>query len=113
MMSIRVVIGAIALFGRAVAENPLGQVVNLLTDLSGKVKAEAEAEAKAFAEYSEWCDDTIKNKGFEIKTATATIEKLESTISKLSGDLEVAASKISDLGGAVSAASSQLADATG
>merc|ERR1719456_1463203 len=113
MMSIRVVIGAIALFRTAGAENPLGQVVNLLTDLSGKVKAEAEAEAKAFAEYSEWCDDTFKSKGFDIKTATTTIEKLEGTISKLSGDLEVAASKISDLAGAVSAGSSQLADATG
>merc|ERR1719437_172752 len=112
MMSIHVVIGAIAFLSIVGAENPLGQVVSLLTDLSAKVKAEGEAEAKAFAEYSEWCDDTFSSKGFEIKTATTTIEKLDSTIAKLSGDLEVAASKISDLAAAVSSSEAQLSNAT-
>merc|ERR1719343_1265606 len=111
-MAVRVLILALASFGNVVAENPLGQVVSLLTDLAGKVEAGAGAEAKAFAEYSEWCDDTFKSKGFEIKTATATIEKLDSTISKLSGDLEVAASKITDLAGAISSSEAQLANAT-
>merc|ERR1719230_945551 len=104
---------ALACSVSAVAENPLGQVVSLLTDLSSKVKAEGEAEAKSYAEYSEWCDDTFTSKGFAIKTATSSIEKLESTIAKLSGDLDVAASKISDLAAAISSGTAQLANATG
>merc|ERR1719413_124453 len=112
MMAIRVFVLALASFVTVLAENPLGEVVSLLTDLAGKVEAEATTEAKAFTEYSEWCDDTFKSKGFDIKSATATIEKLDSTISKLSGDLEVAASRISDLAAAVSSSEAQLANAT-
>merc|ERR1712113_1015060 len=33
---------------------------------------EGEAEEKAFQEYSDWCTETTRNKGFEIKTATLT-----------------------------------------
>jgi len=111
-MAIRVVIAALAYVATAHAENPLGQVVTLLKDLAGKVKAEAESEAKSFAEYSEWCDDTFTSKGFAIKTATAAIEKLEGTISKNSGDLEVGTSQISDLAASISAGTAQLANAT-
>ena len=44
--------------------NPLGEVVDLLTGLSAKVSAEGAAEAKAFKDYTEWCDDTTTEKGF-------------------------------------------------
>merc|ERR1719324_1935217 len=107
-MAFRTIFAVLAFIGNASAENPLGKVVSLLTELSGKVKAEGEAEAKAYAEYSEWCDDTFTSKGFDIKTATSSIEKLESTISKLSGDIEVATSKISDLAAAISSGTAQL-----
>jgi len=64
------------------ALNPLGEVITLLDSLSAKIIKEGEAEAKAYKEYFEWCDDASKNKGFEIKTATAAKETLEATIAK-------------------------------
>jgi len=93
--------------------NPLGEVVSLLTDLSAKVTSEGEAEAKSFAEYSEWCDDTIKEKGFAIKTATSQQEKLEATISELSANIDASTSKVGDLAGEVAASESELKSATG
>merc|ERR1719240_129626 len=97
----------------AMATNPLGKVVDLLTDLSAKVSAEGEAEAASFKEYSEWCDDTATDKKFEIKTATSQKEKLEAKISELSGSIEVADSKIADLAADISAATAELKNATG
>jgi peptidoglycan hydrolase CwlO-like protein len=96
----------------ASGENPLGQVVSLLTELSAKVTKEGDAEAKAFAEYSEWCDDTFTDKGFEIKTATSTKETLEAKISKLTGDIESMESKISELAADIATSSVDLKNAT-
>jgi len=53
-------------------ENPLGKVVELLDSLAAKIEKEGEAEAKAYKEFFEWCDDAAANKKFEIKTATAS-----------------------------------------
>ena len=92
--------------------NPLGEVVDLLTDLSAKVTKEGEAESQAFKEYTEWCDDTTTEKGFEIKTAKSDQEKLEAKISKLSGDLSAMETKISDLAADIATGSAELKDAT-
>merc|ERR1719450_1285387 len=77
--------------------NPLSEVVALLTELSAKVTKEGEAEAKAFKEYTEWCDDTVTNTGFEIKTAKAAQENREAQIDKLTGDISASDTKISGL----------------
>jgi peptidoglycan hydrolase CwlO-like protein len=96
----------------ATKENPLGQVVSLLTELSAKVTKEGEAEAKSFKEYAEWCDDTLTNKGFEIKTAKSTQATLEAKISKFTGDIQTMEAKITDLAADISASSAELKNAT-
>jgi hypothetical protein len=101
-----------AVLASATEEDPLGQVVSLLTELSAKVTKEGEAEAKAFAEYSEWCDDTFTDKGFEIKTATSTKDTLEAKISKLTGDISSMESKISELAADIATSSADLKNAT-
>jgi len=93
--------------------NPLGKVIQLMDDCAAKVTADGEAEAKAYKEYFEWCDDTAKNGGFEIKTATAKKEKLEASIAKATSDIEVGSAKIEDLAGAIAEAEAELASATG
>jgi len=57
--------------GGASAANPLGEVISLMNELAAKVTKDKEAEAKAYKEYFEWCDDVSKNKKNEITTATA------------------------------------------
>lgn len=92
--------------------NPLGKVIDLLSDLEAKVIQEGETEAKAYEEYVEWCDDTSKNGRFAIETATKQKAKLEASIQKLTSDIDVADSKVADLAAAISQADSQVKNAT-
>merc|ERR550532_2562441 len=93
---------AIALFAfcafpvLAEKNNPLSEVISLLDDLTAKITKEGEAEAKAYKEFFEWCDDFSRNKQFEIKTATAQKEKLEAEIAKQTGAAEASSGKIEE-----------------
>merc|ERR1719473_1503528 len=112
-MQASLVFTAIAALGvRGDESNPLGKVIELMDDCAAKIKADGEAEAKAFKEYFEWCDDVAKNTNFEIKTAKAKKEKLESSIEKGTSDIEVATSKIEDLAGAIAEDEEELKSAT-
>jgi hypothetical protein len=93
-------------------ENPLGEVIVLLDSLAAKVTADGEAEAKAYKEYFEWCDDASKTKGFEIKTASSTKESLEATISKEAAIVSGATLKIEELAAAIAADEAELKQAT-
>jgi len=101
-----------ALRAQAEETNPLGQVISLMNDLAAKVTKDKEAEAKAYKEYFEWCDDASSNKNNEIKTATALKEKLEATISELTANLEATDTKIKELVDAISTGETDLASAT-
>jgi len=92
--------------------NPLGKVLELLDSLATKITAEGEAEAKAYKEYFDWCEDVTRNKKNEIKTAKALIEKLEGTIQKAASDIEGSASKIDELAASIASGESDLKDAT-
>ena len=92
--------------------SPLSKVLDLMAELTAKIVKEGEAEAKAYKEYFDWCDDMAKNAGFEIKTAEAKKEKLEATIGELSSSITVSTSKIDELVAAIAADDSELKDAT-
>jgi molecular chaperone GrpE (heat shock protein) len=92
--------------------NPLGEVISLMNDLSAKVTMDKEAEAKAYKEYFEWCDDVSKNKQNEIKTATAQKEKLEATIAELTANIQSGDTKIGELAADISTSTADLASAT-
>mmetsp|Transcript_16107 Transcript_16107/g.42559 ORF Transcript_16107/g.42559 Transcript_16107/m.42559 type:complete len:714 (-) Transcript_16107:203-2344(-) len=91
--------------------NPLGKVIDLIDELAAKVTADGENEAKAYAEYIEWCDDASKNAEFSIQTATNQKAKLESKIVELSSDIQVADSKIGELATAVATGETDLKNA--
>jgi chromosome segregation ATPase len=92
--------------------NPLGKVIQLLDDLKSKITAEGEAEAKAFKEYYEWCDDAAANLHNEIKTGNTKQEDLEAAISKAAADIGASTAKIEDLSAAISADETELKEAT-
>jgi len=102
------------LFAPALAaqSNPLGTVLGLMDELSAKITAEGAAEAKAYKEYVEWCDDAASNVKFEIKTAGSKKEELEATIVKSGNDAGASASKIEDLAASISADGTELKEAT-
>jgi len=93
-------------------KNPLGTVISLLDDLTAKVTKEGEAEAKAYKDYMEWCDDTVKETDFAIKTAADEKQKLEAKIGELTSDIQAASSEIDELSGAVAKAEAEVKDAT-
>ena len=103
---------AFAPAARAEESNPLGKVLELIDELSAKIIKEGEAEAKAFKEYFEWCDDTAKNGAFAIKTATAEKEKLTAKIGKLSATIEDAETKIEELVASITKDTKELDEAT-
>merc|ERR1719408_906969 len=109
----RVAIFALLLSSAAATDaDPLGKVFQLMDELTAKIKAEGEVEAKAYAEFVEWCDDTSKNAQFEIKSGTSKQEKLEATIEKAVDDAESADGKIEDLASSIKTDEADLASAT-
>jgi len=110
------VLALLLLVGTPVASaevsNPLGKVLDLMDSLTAKITAEGEAEAKAYKEYVEWCDDAASNVKNEIKTASSQKETLEATIAKATDDSSSSASKVEDLAAAISSDEGELKDAT-
>jgi len=99
-----------ALAGEA---NPIGKVMQLLSDLQAKVLEEGHASQKAYAEYTEWCEDKSKNLGFELKTATREIASLKAAIAEeesLAASLE---SKVDKLTASITTDEADLKSATG
>jgi septal ring factor EnvC (AmiA/AmiB activator) len=107
---------ATGLFAVAAGSNaqadPIGQVIDLLSDLSAKVKKEGEADQAAYEDYFSWCDDTSKQQFNDLKTSNDQKSKLEASIAELTSEAEVCDTKISDLVAAISANSKDLDAAT-
>lgn len=110
-MLFSLVVGALAADSNAKL-NPLGQVLELMDELSAKIIAEGEAEAAAYHEFFEWCDSAVQNAGFEIKEAQSKKEKLEAAISMATSDAEASSAKIEDLAGSISSNEADLKSAT-
>merc|ERR1719211_725435 len=98
--------------GEQMQTSPLSKVLDLMAELTAKITKEGEAEAKAYTEYFDWCDDMARNAGFEIKTAEAKKEKLEAQVGELTSSIMVSTSKIDELVAAIAADDSELKDAT-
>jgi len=94
------------------ATSPLSKVLDLMAELTAKITKEGEAEAKAYKEYFDWCDDMARNAGFEIKTAEAKKEKLEAQIGQLSSSIAASSTKIDELAASIAADDAELKDAT-
>ena len=93
--------------------NPMDKVFELMDDCAAKVKADGEAEAKAYKEYFDWCDDTAKNTQFEIKTQTSEKEELEATIGEETANIAASTTKIEELSASIASDTAELKEATG
>eukprot|EP00403_Amphidinium_massartii_P026043 CAMPEP_0178402504 /NCGR_PEP_ID=MMETSP0689_2-20121128/16877_1 /TAXON_ID=160604 /ORGANISM="Amphidinium massartii, Strain CS-259" /LENGTH=699 /DNA_ID=CAMNT_0020023409 /DNA_START=30 /DNA_END=2129 /DNA_ORIENTATION=- len=104
-----------ALIGAAAAEQvtPVSKVVTLLQELEAKITKEGEAEVKAFKEYTKWCEDSVQELGFEIKTATSQKATAAAALEKCTSEQGVAESHIAELAQDLSTCDQNLASATG
>jgi len=96
----------------ATQTDPLAKVIQMFSELEAKIMKEGEAEEKAYKEFFAWCDDAAKNKGFDVKTATAQKEKLEATIAKCKSDIEDADEVVAKMVADIAQDEKDLEDAT-
>jgi len=96
----------------ASAGSPVQKVVELLGECKAKVLADVEAEKTAMTEYSSYCDDEAKEKGYAIETAARSIEDLSATIESNTASSVALDDEVSTLGGVIAGKEKELADAT-
>jgi len=97
---------------RASEVSPIGKVVQLISDLQGKVIKEGEEAQKLYAEFSEWCEDRARELGHEIKTGTAEADSLKASIATSSASILEFTSKIDDLASDIATDEADLKAAT-
>jgi len=93
--------------------SPVQKVIELLDDCKGKVAKDLAAEAAVMEEYSTFCDDELKSKGYAIETATREIGELEASIEDSKATIMAKTDEISELGSTGAAKDKELADAQG
>merc|ERR1719487_211918 len=92
--------------------SPVQKVVELLDECKGKVAKDLAAEAAVMEEYTTFCDDELKAKGYAIETATREIGDLEATIADAKATSIAMADEIATLGTEAAAKNKELYDAT-
>jgi len=75
---------------------PVQKVIQLLTGMQEKGKAEKQAEEVQFAAYKQFCDDTAAEKKKSIAEAQEAIEILNADIQKYTADAEQLAKEIAE-----------------
>merc|ERR1719182_621969 len=94
------------------AVSPVQKVVELLDECKAKVQKDLDAETKAMEEYTAFCDDELKDKGYAIETAGRSIEDLTATVDSSTANIGELSDEIATLGTTIAAKSKELADAT-
>merc|ERR1719390_462906 len=97
---------------RSETANPIGKVIQMISDLEAKVIGEGEESHKIYAEFSEWCEDRSKEVGFEIKTGKAEVAELEATIDEEDATIGSLTAKVEELAASVATDEKDLKAAT-
>jgi hypothetical protein len=92
--------------------NPIGKVLEMLSDLQAKVIKEGEGSQKVYEEFSEWCEESNKRLAFEIKTGKAEVLELKAVISEEAAMIESLTTKAEDLAQKISVDETDLVQAT-
>merc|ERR1719389_1219507 len=94
------------------AVSPVQKVIELLEECKAKVEKDLAAEAAAMEEYTTFCDDELKEKGYAIQTAEREIGDLSATIEKSKATIIEKSDEISTLGTVIAAKEKELMAAT-
>jgi len=94
------------------AGSAIQKVVELLDECKAKVQKDLDAETKSMEEYTAFCDDELKDKGYAIETAARAIEDLTATVDSSTANIGELSDEIATLGTTNAAKSKELADAT-
>merc|ERR1719484_69150 len=92
--------------------SPVAKVIELLDELTGKVKGDLAAEETMMEEYSTWCDSESNEKGDAITSNKRTVGDLEAEIADASARISELSTEVEELAGKISSAETELSDAT-
>jgi len=93
--------------------SPVAKVIELLDELTGKVKADLSAEETMMEEYTKWCDSESNEKEDAITSHKRTIGDLEAEIADATARISELGTEVEELAGKISDAEGELKDATG
>merc|ERR550514_2111629 len=102
-MMARLVFVALALSTPAstAQSNPIGKVLELLSNLESKITAEGAEAQKMNDEMKAWCHDREMNLGFDIKSGKSEVDSLNAGIEKQSSLISAGATKVEELSSAI------------
>merc|ERR1719240_1977562 len=92
--------------------SPVANVIELLDELTGKVKGDLAAEETMMEEYSKWCDSESNGKEDAITSHKRTIGDLEAEIADATARISELGTEVEELAGKISGAESDLKNAT-
>jgi len=92
--------------------SPVQKVLELLDECKAKVAKDLAAETAVMEEYTTFCDDELKEKGYAIETAGREIADLSASIEKNTAVGMEKADEIATLGSTIAAKETELASAT-
>merc|ERR1719271_1951172 len=92
--------------------SPVAKVIELLDELTGKVKGDLAAEETMMEEYSAWCDSESNEKTDAITSHKRTIGDLEAEIADATARISELGTEVEELAGKISGAESELSEAT-
>merc|ERR1719248_313755 len=95
----------------AVRVSPVQKVIELLDECKAKVASDLAAEAEAMEEYSTFCDDELKEKGYAIQTAEREILDLSATIESSKATIMEKEDEVSSLGTVIAGKEKELYEA--
>jgi len=87
----------VAANGATLDQSPISRVVGLITELKAKVESDGKKEQQSYDKYACWCENTLARKAAAISEAKDTIERLQTEIEKLNGDLGAHGAEIGQL----------------
>merc|ERR1719405_432111 len=96
----------------ASSTDPIEKVLQMISDLEGKIIAEGNDAQKVYDEFAEFCEDRSREVGFEIKTGKQEKKDLEAAIAKEAATAESLNAKIEELSSAISVDEADLKAAT-
>lgn len=87
-----------ALSGAAEQNSPaVSMVLNLLTQMKGRIESDGKSEQRSWDKFASWCEVTTKTKAKSITEAKESLEELQTSITRLGGELGASGAEIEQL----------------
>jgi septal ring factor EnvC (AmiA/AmiB activator) len=78
-------------------QSPINRLVGLITELKAKTEADGRKEQQSYDKFACWCENTLARKAAAITDGKDNIEKLQTLIEKLNGELGAHSAEIDQL----------------